>query len=216
MNEKQKLEIGDIVDDLKCIGKERDYSFKYPTYKYIMQCTKCGRTKNMLSSTIRRHSGTTHEACGKGLKLKSNVFYSRWTAMRTRTTNPNYQGTKYYLEKGIDSDEFKYFIDFYDKMYLSFKELADVIGENNVSLERIDNSKPYSVENCIWIDKHNQPKNTSAIVDFEVIYPDGHTEIHKNIREFAIVNNLNDGVIRDCLNPKRPAKSYKGLKFRKL
>lgn len=37
-----------------------------------MKCTKFGREKEMLSSTIRMHKGTTHKACGKGLKMNPN------------------------------------------------------------------------------------------------------------------------------------------------
>ena len=44
---------------------------------YIMKCNKCGRTKEMLSSTIRRKSGTTHKSCGKNLKTKDPIFYQR-------------------------------------------------------------------------------------------------------------------------------------------
>ena len=98
MKEINPLKIGDIVEDLICEGKVKR---KNNTYKYIMRCKKCGRVKEMLSSTIRKHRGTTHKACGKGIKTKDPIFYLRWQAMRTRTTNKNYWGAKYYSQNEI-------------------------------------------------------------------------------------------------------------------
>lgn len=213
------LNIGDIVGDYKCIDiikKRHDGKYAYISNYYVMKCLKCGRLKEMLSSTIRLEKGITHKSCGKGLKTKDSVFYDRWQAMRTRTCNTNYEHAKHYSKKGINSDEFELFIDFYDKMYASYKELANKIGPNNVSLERIDNSKNYTVDNCIWIDKHNQPKNTTKICTFEVTFPDGHKEIRSNVREFAHIYNLNESTIRDCLNPNRCTKQHKGFKFKRV
>lgn len=214
----QPLQINDKIDDMVCIGhiKKRIGPKQYPTKFYIMQCVKCGRTKEMLSSTIRNHKGTTHKACGQFLKTKDPIFYRRWEAMRTRTTNKNYHAAHCYVNKNIHSNEFQFFVDFYDKMYTSYRQLADLIGPENTSLERKDNNLPYSSTNCIWIDKHNQPKNTSSIVQFRVTYPNGQTEIHQNIREFAQQHNLNESTIRDCINPNRKTKSHKGYKFERL
>lgn len=185
MKEINPLKIGDIIEDLICEGKVKR---KNNTYKYIMRCKKCGRVKEMLSSTIRKHSGTTHKACGKGIKTKDP----------------------------INSDEFANFIDFYDKMYPSFKQLADKIGAENTSLERIDNNESYTSENCIWIDKHSQPQNNSRIVKFKTIFPDGHYEICKNVREFARVHNLDNSTIFDCLSENRSTTNHKGYKFVRL
>lgn len=214
--EKQPLKIGNVVDDFTCIDIIRKRYQNNITKFYIMKCNKCGRTKEMLSSTIRRKSGTTHKSCGKNLKTKDPIFYQRWTAMRTRTTNPNYHAANCYSQKNIHSDEFTYFIDFYDAMYASYKELADKIGANNTSLERLDNDKPYTKENCIWIHKQNQPKHTSKITKFEVTFPDGHIEIQQNVREFAKQHNLNESTIRDCLSPHRSTKQHKNFKFKRL
>ena len=120
------------------------------------------------------------------------------------------------VKKNIHSDEFTYFIDFYDAMYASYKELADKIGADNTSLERLDNDKPYTKENCIWIHNQNQPKHTSKITKFEVTFPDGHIEIHQNVREFAKQHNLNESTIRDCLSPHRSTKQHKNFKFKRL
>lgn len=72
MKETNPLKVGDVVDDLICEGKVKR---KNNTYKYVMRCKECGRVKEMLSSTIRRRSGTTHKARGKGIKTKEPIFY---------------------------------------------------------------------------------------------------------------------------------------------
>ncbi len=214
--EKQPIKIGDIVDDLKCIGHIHKHLHKNRVKLYVMQCQICGRKKEMLSSTIRRKAGTTHKACGKGFKTKDPIFYRRWQAMRTRTTNENYHAANRYSKRNIHSNEFRYFIDFYDKMYKSYKQLADVIGSENTSLERIDNNKPYSTTNCIWIHKKDQPKHTSRTVTFEATFPDGHKETHTNISEFARKHGLDDSTIYDCLNPNKSNKTHKQFTFKQL
>lgn len=206
---KYKIEIGDVFGDLECVGKYFDEKDRYT--KYIMRCKQCGREKTMLAPTINRKSGTTHKACGKGLKTKEKVFHDRWCSMRTRTNNPNYVHYDIYGGRGINSDEFENFIDFYDAMFNSYKKLADKIGENNTSLERLDPNKSYTKENCIWIDKHDQPKNQRRTRHFIAIYPDGTEEINKNVLEFARNHQLDSQSIYDCLSGKY--KQTRGYKF---
>ena len=193
------LEIGQVYDDLLCV--EKVPNDKYMN-EYRMRCTVCGREKNMIDHTVFKHCGTTHKACGKGLKTLDPVFYDRWQAMRTRTTNSNYHATHRYKDRGIDSEEFKYFIDFYDAMYDSYVEACERIGDpHNVSLERKDINKSYTKENCEWIDKHDQPKNTCKTTHFTAIDPDGNVyENCSNLTEFAREHGLDPGASRDALN----------------
>lgn len=144
------------------------------------------------------------------------IFYSRWEAMRTRTNNPNYEHANCYSKRGIDSNEFENFIDFYDAMYESYIKLANKIGKENTSLERINVNKSYTKENCIWIDKHEQQGNTRKNVVFEVTFPDGHKEIHTNVRRFAKEHGLNSSTINDVMNPNRATSHHKQYKFKRL
>lgn len=177
-----------------------------------MKCLKCGREKIMKTSTIRRKSGITHKACGRGLKTINKTFYDRWQGMRLRTNNPSYQHYKDYGGRGINSDEFENFIDFYDTMYESFCEKAKEIGESNVSLERLDVDGNYCKDNCVWIDKHDQPKNQRRTVKFIAVFPDGHQEICKNVQDFARKYNLDDQSIYDCIYGK--FKQHYGYQFK--
>lgn len=204
------INIGDEFGDYKCT----DIVYKDNEYQYEMQCKICGRKKIMRSSTIRRESGIYHKTgCGKGIKSKDKIFYSRYTAMKTRTNNPNYEHYDRYGGRGINSDAFECFIDFYDSMYDSFKELSDKIGPNNVSLERINSNGNYNEENCIWIDKSLQQSNTSKNIYFTVEFPDGHIESHKSLHKFCIDNNINYSAVIEAMNSYRP---YNGYIFKRL
>ena len=207
---KLEIHIGDVFGDLKCI--DYFYSKKHHQEVYEMECIKCKRTKTMLGSTIRIKHGIMHSACGEGIKTKNKVFYNRWQAMRTRTNNPNYSHYADYGGRGINSDEFENFVDFYDAMYESFIEKAKEIGENNTSLERIDVNGNYTKDNCIWIDKHAQPKNQRSTIRCIVTFPDGHEEYCDNVPSFAKEHGLDDQSIYDCVHGKY-AQHY-GYKFR--
>lgn len=218
------ISVGDEFGDLICtkvifkigVGFRSNGKPVENKYEYEMTCKICNRKKIMLSSTIRIGHGITHKACGKGIKTKDPIFYDRWESMRTRTNNPNYEHANCYSERGINSDEFENFIDFYDSMYASFKEKADEIGANNTSLERIDVNKNYSKENCIWIHKNQQQENQRRTVNFITTFPDGHEEICRNVRKFAREHNLNESSIRSCMNKSGSNSQYKGFKFKRL
>lgn len=205
------VEIGDTFGDLTCIDIVPPSNGN--STKYLMKCNICGREKLMLSSTIRLSKGITHKACGKGIKHKDLVFAQRYAAMRTRTTNPNYQHYDDYGGRGINSDAFENFIDFYDAMYDSYKELADEIGANNVSLERIDCDGNYTPDNCEWIDKKHQQQNTRRSIIFDVEFPDGHIERRKCFNKFCNEVGLNIGGASEALNCNR---SYHGYKFTRI
>lgn len=215
------INIGDEFGDLVCIGKilkngvrlRPDGTSTGNQYEYEIQCKICGRKKLMFPSTIRLERGITHKACGKGIKTQDPIFYNRWCAMRTRTNNPNYEHANCYSERGINSDNFENFIDFYDAMYPSFIEKANEIGKNNTSLDRINLDENYTKENCRWIHKNEQQENQRRTVNFIAIFPDGHEEICRNISKFARKHNLNVATINNCLNENRLTFSHKGFKF---
>lgn len=204
--------IGDKVDDLICIGiipPENGNSTKY-----IMECIKCHRHKHMFGATLARHCGTTHQACGKGLKLKNKEFYEKWQSMRSRTTNPKTEHYKDYGGRGINSDEFKNFIDFYDTMYTSYLEAVNRYGVRNVSLERNDVNGNYCKDNCCWIHISDQHSNTRDTVYFEITFPNGDVKEFRNVNKFCREYELNASCVRDLIGGK--LKVYRGLHGRRI
>lgn len=200
--------IGDVVGDYKCIGITKD---KKNYTRYIMQCQKCGKTKEMLGSTIAANKGVSHKSCGKGLGITfDKVFYERWQSMRQRTSPASVHHTQYY-DRGINSDAFESFIDFYNAMYPSWKEHVAIYGEHNTSLERIDVDKSYTPENCTWICLQEQKGNMQKTRYFKTIdIATGEEKYHKNAYKYAVENNISEKYIYDLLKYER---TYAGIKY---
>lgn len=205
------VEVGKTYGDLKCIGttkNENNYT------KYIMKCNICGREKEMLGATVFVEHGITHKACGKGLKLKCKKFYERWQSMRSRTTNPNSPHYNCYGERGINSDVFENFIDFYDTMYESYCEKVKEIGEDNISLDRINPDGNYCPENCRWIDVHDQQSNCRKTIFFEVRTPKGDVEFGHSLQKYCDKHLLDYESARSCAIGEYS--QHKGYKFKKI
>lgn len=75
--------------------------------------------------------------------------------MKSRCTDSNHKGYKYYGEKGITiCDEWREF--------KNFKEWALNNGyADDLTLDRIDNSKGYSPDNCRWVSMKHQENHRS-------------------------------------------------------
>jgi hypothetical protein len=115
-------------------------------------------------------------------------IYKRWTAMKRRCNAP--EGTKdfeWYGKRGITyCEEWNTFKPFYEW------SLANGYADN-LSLDRIDNSKGYSPNNCRWVDmevqQNNRRTNHRVAINGET-----HT-----IAEWARIKNVRVGTIRHRL-----------------
>lgn len=110
--------------------------------------------------------------------------------MRTRTTNPKSPKYKDYGARGINSDEFMYFVDFYDAMYESYLKHVELFGEDDTTLERIDVNGNYCKENCTWATWEQQAKNKRSLLRFKAISPNGIEYKGTNLKEFCENMNL--------------------------
>lgn len=191
----EKYPVGYVIDDFKIIAKNNK--------KIVVQCIKCGRTQelsciNAFTKRINIHGNICSKIIikqhgGKDGELKQ--FYSIWSNMRNRTTNQNYEKWHRYGGRGINSDEFKYFVDFYDSMYNSYKKHIEEFGEKNTTIERINSNGNYCTDNCAWATWNEQAKNKDYILDFIAINPNGKIIKGHNLKEFCENNNLNYAVI---------------------
>jgi len=89
---------------------------------------------------------------GHGQKENRSSEYHSWSNMISRTTNPRATNYEYYGGRGINVC---------DRWLESFDNFLSDMGRKppGSSLDRIDNSKGYSPENCRWADRKTQQSN---------------------------------------------------------
>lgn len=106
---------------------------------------KTGRTKSC-GCLQRKGNRLTH-----GHRGGRSRAYSSWSNMKSRCDNTNIPQYADYGGRGIT----------YDPRWATFEKFLADMGEppEGLSIDRIDNEKGYSKENCRWTDKSTQRRN---------------------------------------------------------
>lgn len=146
-----------LLDDLGMIYPTEKSKFKYRYGFYKCYCGKEFRSRVSRIKTgytkscgcHRTKSTTTHG-------LKNHRLYRVWFDMKKRCLDINNKAYEYYGGRGIKvCDRWLDIKNFIDDMYDTFQE--------GLSLDRIDNNKGYSPDNCRWATKETQSRNTRKI-----------------------------------------------------
>ena len=113
-------------------------------------------------------------------------LHDRWKTMRQRSNNPNNLYYKWYGAKGITiCEEWN--------TYSNFETWALANGyRDDLTLDRIDNSKGYSPDNCRYVDRKTQANNRSYSCAYNI---DGLT-----LGEFCRQHGLNYAAIKKRLS----------------
>ena len=189
---------------------------KHRTICWLCICD-CGT-----ESIVRRDSlqGGQTKSCGCSHKdhpiwKKHGMYESKifkiWTSMKQRCLNPKDQSYKNYGGRGINVCE---------RWKNSFENFYSDMGSrpDGMSLDRIDNEKGYSSENCRWATRAQQRKNSrpSTGIHAQKTFvakniSTGALIVSNNQNKFARDHGLHQSAISKCLFGS--FKQHKGWEF---
>lgn len=134
---------------------------------WLCKCS-CGNEKVLPSSSLRSKKIKSCGCLRRENALKVNTthgqfytrFYKTWASMKSRCDNPRSISYKRYGNKGIAyQDSWATFEGFETDMHESYLEHCAIYGEKDTTIDRIDNKKGYTKDNCRWATNLEQQNN---------------------------------------------------------
>lgn len=118
-------------------------------------------------------------------RLKDHALYCKWESMKSRCYYKGDSDYRNYGARGITMcDEWRY-------NFMAFVEWAENSGwEKGLTIDRIDNDKGYSPDNCRWVPREFQNKNKRNIKLYE----------GKTLPDYCKEHELNYNVVSNRLN----------------
>ena len=162
--------------------KTKIYSNGRKNYQYLCRCSCDEEIKRGYQSFLRKDKVnplncgciSRESAKRKNHGLTGTATYNTWSAMKKRCLNQNHKDYKDYLGRGITIE---------DKRWLDFENFVLDMGERpqgtrcgySLSLDRIDNDRGYSKENCRWATPSQQASNRRRSLNSKLSEADIHT-----------------------------------------
>lgn len=152
----------ELIEDLgmKYATEKSNYKSRFALYK----CSCGNEFETQVCSVKRGHT----KSCGCYKKQKhlevfethglgKHKLYSIWNSMMGRCLNENNKDYKHYGARGITvCESWQNPKNFIDDMYPSYQQ--------GLSIDRENNNKGYSPDNCRWANVNTQRRNTRKII----------------------------------------------------
>lgn len=167
--------VGKHIGNLTVV--ERTASSKHGESRWVCKCT-CGGS---IVLSYRQIKNGRIDNCGcipkphhnKTHGCSNTALYNHWKMMIYRCEKPSNRAYKYYGQRGIKVCE-----EWHD--FLTFKKWADATKpDGDYTIDRLDNNKGYSPDNCRWANSKEQSNNRRSNREFEY-----HGETH-NLMEWS-------------------------------
>lgn len=119
---------------------------------WLCRC-ECGVEKRVRQPHLRSGRSKGCVSCGNTKHgLWKHELYETWLSMKDRCNNPNNSSYQWYGKRGI-----KVCDDWNNDFSVFLNDMRE--RPKGYTLDRIDNNKGYSVDNCRWVDPSTQAFN---------------------------------------------------------
>lgn len=162
----------------------------------------CGTIREVSQSNLVSEKSSRCRVCsGKlsrtkhGQSHKTSGIYSVWKNMKVRCLNPNHKSYENYGGRGVKiCDKWLNFEGFYEDMGSTY--------ESGLTLDRVDNSGNYCLENCRWATRSEQNSNTRRNVILEYkggLYTEAQLSRLTGVHRTTITARRKRGLIGESL-----------------
>jgi uncharacterized protein (DUF433 family) len=158
----------------------------------LARCCRCGTEQRILKQNVDRANRERREYCALCLedsfhRMTGTRFWSIWRHMVSRASNPRDKDFVRYgaAGRGVCEEWFS-FANFYRDMFPSYRD--------DLTIDRRDNSRGYSKENCRWVSNAVQQSNK---INNRVLRFQGR-DMH--LAEFCRTAGVSRGAITPRLN----------------